>query len=152
MRWAGEHLCTFLCYLHVRDGDARRTRASVHSHTMLTKVVTYVEVWTYITRWLGGRLTICTQRCYRGGGARLRLMPVTRTLSHLRFHLILMKLPMYSTHSLKSWLPVLRSFEEIIRKETHVYLPPRWRELPSEFLWEEVKLLPLSTFHRFISP
>ena len=84
------------------------------------------------------------QRCPRGGRA-LRLLVIT--LSLLRFRLILTKLPVYSTQSLKSWPPVLRSFKEIryshypiclrrislltcrsdseSREETHVYLAAR---------------------------
>lgn len=93
------------------DGDASLRRTRIHSHTMPTKLNIYKQLRTIgpscEPSHLGPRRTL--QRCYRGGRARL----TTPSLSLLRFHLILMKLPVYSTQSLKSWTPVLRSSKEM---------------------------------------
>lgn len=89
-------------------------RTCVHSHTMLiVKLNVYklpVRPNKIILTCLplpsaSSACTVTLQRC-----SRVRLVLVTTvTLSLLSFHLILMKLPLYSTRSLKSWPPVLRS-------------------------------------------
>ena len=115
--------------------------------------------WTYITT--EGRLThplpslssgSCTlQRCYHRGAHTRSILPL---VSLLRFYLILMKLPVYSTHLPKSRPPVRISFKEmrytthfpkvyqsvncrsISREEIHVYPPPHWTGyLPSQTLY-----------------
>ena len=106
---------SYLCSCHVstailiyQDGNARQcepyscpSRVHRDSHTML-KYINHWRRWFILVR-VGPSHA---QRCSRCGGPRLK------TLSLLRIHLILTKLPVYSTQSLKSWRPVL-IFEEM---------------------------------------